>query len=100
MMRIPLLPGKFACNGGKASRVLQNHAAFAVGCGPIPLPASSGIPRQMQGKIAARRGIAAELACPSRRKAWRRGSAAARPKLIRLIIHMTGDTIALSEKVG
>jgi hypothetical protein len=91
-MQIPLLSGKFACNGGKGPPDLQNYGAFSAGCGPISVPASSGIAREVAGE---KSRPAAEL----QRNPRRRDGAVAPPKFIRLIIRVTGDTIAFFGKM-
>jgi hypothetical protein len=91
--------GNFAGNGGKSATRSRELSCVFSRLRPIP---GTGEQRNSQGdcrgKIAASRGIAGELAYPSGRKASRRGGAVAQPRLIRLIIRVTGDTIALSEK--
>ncbi len=121
------MPGKFACNGGKSTPDLEKlscvfswlstnyrrrrAAEFAADCrGKIApageLPRTSG--RKNRSIAPCRSGDrgtrtrGGDGRTPWRRAwlAWRRGGAVARSKLIRLIIRMTGDTIALSGNLG
>jgi hypothetical protein len=57
-MRIPLLPGKFACNRGKrVTRSAELWHVFNRLRAKSPVSASSGICRQLQGKNRGQQGI-------------------------------------------
>jgi hypothetical protein len=87
-MRIPLFPGKLACNGGKrATRSAELWRVFSRLSANSAGPRAAELQGKLQGKNRGQQGNCSGIPAA--------GGAVARPKLIRLIIRVTGDTIAL-----